>query len=189
MNRAAFALALSLLLPASSWAEEPKPDKKEAEEPEAKSSVTRHEITVGGRKVAYTATAGYLIVDNEKEEPVAQFGYTAYVRDGFENRAERPITFAFNGGPGSASIWLHMGVLGPQRVVVPDAEFAPPPPYQVVDNEHSIIDVTDLVMIDPVGTGYSRPIGEGKGEDFWGVDQDIDSVARFIKEYVTQNSR
>ncbi|MCZ6507908.1 MAG: carboxypeptidase [Acidobacteria bacterium] len=157
--------------------------------PEAKSSVTHHEISVGGERIAYTATAGYLIVDSAEEKPVAKFGYTAYVRDGFDNPAERAITFAFNGGPGSASIWLHMGVLGPKIVVTPDADFAAPPPYQVIDNEHSIIDVTDLVMIDPVGTGYSRPIGEAKGEDFWGVDQDIDSVSRFIKEYVSQNER
>ena len=82
-----------------------------------------------------------------------------------------------------------MGALGPRRVVVPDPEFAPPPPYDVVDNEYSIIDVTDLVMIDPVGTGYSRPVGDAKNADFWGVDQDIDSVSRFIKAYVTENGR
>jgi len=159
------------------------------EVPEAKASVTEHSIEIGGQSIRYTATAGYLIVDNAKEEPVAKFGYTAYVRDGFDDPAQRPITFAFNGGPGSASIWLHMGVLGPKIVVTPDAEFTPPPPYDVRDNEYSILDVTDLVMIDPVGTGYSRPIGEAKGGDFWGVDQDIDSVSRFIKEYVSQNSR
>lgn len=160
-----------------------------AEVPEPKSSVTRHSIVIGGETVRYTATAGYLIVDNADEEPAAKFGYTAYVRDGFDDPAERPITFAFNGGPGSASIWLHMGVLGPKIVITPDAEFTPPPPYDVRDNEYSILDVSDLVMIDPVGTGYSRPIGEATGKDFWGVDQDIDSVSRFIKEYVSQNSR
>ena len=163
------------------------PEKKDI--PEPKSSVTRHEIRIGGERIAYTATAGYLIVDDAKEKPVAKFGYTAYVRDGFDDKSIRPVTFAFNGGPGSASIWLHMGVLGPKRVVVPDPEFAPPPPYEVVDNEYSILDVSDLVMIDPVGTGYSRPIGEATGKDFWGVDQDIDSVSRFIKAWVTENGR
>ena len=190
MHRAATALALALLLPTAVRADDPqKPPDKEAAEPEAKSSVTQHEITIGGQRVAYAATAGYLIVDNEKEEPAAQFGYTAYVREGFDDMAKRPVTFAFNGGPGSASIWLHMGALGPRRVVVPDPDFTPPPPYDVVDNEYSIIDVTDLVMIDPVGTGYSRPIGDAKNADFWGVDQDIDSVSRFIKAYVTENRR
>jgi len=190
MKRVALVLSLLLVSVSFSLAQEPPKEKaKEPEVPEAKSSVTSHQITVGGESVSYEATAGYLIVNDSKEKPVAKFGYTAYVRDGFDDKSKRPITFAFNGGPGSASIWLHMGVLGPKIVITPDAEFAPPPPYDVRDNEYSIIDVTDLVMIDPVGTGYSRPVGEGKGADFWGVDQDIDSVSRFIKAYVTENSR
>lgn len=160
-----------------------------AEKPEPRSSATNHQITIDGAVVAYTATAGYLIVNDANEKPVAKFGYTAYIRDGFEDKSGRPITFAFNGGPGSASIWLHMGVLGPRIVVTPDAGYAPPPPYEVRDNEHSILDVSDLVMIDPVGTGFSRPLDETKGKEFWGVDQDIDSVSRFIKAYVTQNNR
>jgi len=191
-----FAVLLVLLLFVSPVIAEETPPAKAAEPaepaeetPEAKSSVTQHRISIGGQSVSYAATAGYLIVDDAKEKPVARFGYTAYVRDGFEDKSKRPITFAFNGGPGSASIWLHMGVLGPRIVVTPDAAFAPPPPYDVRDNEYSILDVTDLVMIDPVGTGYSRPLDETKGKDFWGVDQDIDSVSRFIKEYITQNSR
>jgi carboxypeptidase C (cathepsin A) len=97
--------------------------------------------------------------------------------------------FAYNGGPGSASIWLHMGVLGPQRAVITDAGFSPNGPFRRVDNEYSIIDETDLVMIDPVGTGFARPVGEDNGEDFWGVDQDIKSVSEFILKYVTENGR
>ena len=182
-------LLACLLLAWPLIAEVSKPGEFPAEAAEAKSSVTEHQITIDGQAISYTATAGYLIVDDGNEKPVAKFGYTAYVRDGFDDKSTRPITFAFNGGPGSASIWLHMGVLGPRIVVTPDAQFVPPPPYDVRDNEYSILDVTDLVMIDPVGTGYSRPLDEDKGEDFWGVDQDIDSVSRFIKEYVTQNSR
>lgn len=96
---------------------------------------------------------------------------------------------AYNGGPGSASIWLHMGVLGPQRAVATDAGFSPNGPFRRVDNEYSIIDETDLVMIDPVGTGFAKPVGEGKGEDFWGVDQDIKSVSEFVVKYVTENGR
>ncbi len=99
--------------------------------PEPESSVTNHEIRIGGEAVRYTATAGYLIVDDADEKPAAKFGYTAYVREGTSDAAARPVTFAFNGGPGSASIWLHMGVLGPKIVVTPDADFAPPPPYDV----------------------------------------------------------
>ncbi len=156
---------------------------------EPMASVTQHEVTIGGERVAYEATAGYLIVDDAEENPVAQFGYTAYVRTGVDAAASRPIMFAFNGGPGSSSIWLHLGVLGPRRVEVADADFTLPPPYELVDNDQSILDVSDLVMIDPVGTGYSRPIGDASGEDFWGVDQDIDSVSRFIKAYVTENGR
>ncbi len=182
-------LLACLLLAWPLIAEDSKPEESPAEAAEARSSITKHQITIGGQAITYTATAGYLIVDDGSEKPVAKFGYTAYIRDGFDDKSTRPITFAFNGGPGSASIWLHMGVLGPRIVVTPDAQFVPPPPYDVRDNEHSILDVTDLVMIDPVGTGYSRPLDEDKGEDFWGVDQDIDSVSRFIKEYVTQNGR
>jgi carboxypeptidase C (cathepsin A) len=103
--------------------------------------------------------------------------------------AKRPITFAYNGGPGSSSIWLHMGALGPRRVVTSDAAPTPPPPYTLVDNADSILDKTDLVMIDPVGTGVSKAVGEAKDKDFWGVDPDIESVSRFIRQYVTDNGR
>ena len=163
--------------------------KPESEKPEAKSSSTQHQIQIDGATVDYTATAGWLILENDEGEPIARFGYTAYTRDGVEDRSQRPIMFAYNGGPGSSSIWLHMGILGPQRVVVEDEGYAPPPPAQRVDNEYSIIDVTDLVMVDPVGTGFSKPLGDAKGEDFWGVDQDIRSVGSFIKEYVSLNGR
>jgi len=149
---------------------------------------SEHRITIGGRTVEYTATAGTMLMKNDDDEPIALFGYTAYV----ENEADaatRPILFAYNGGPGSASIWLHMGILGPQRVVVEDADFTPPGPFRRVANEHSILDEADLVMIDPVGTGFSKPVSDAKGKDFWGVDQDIASVSNFIARYVTENGR
>ena len=189
MSRTMPLLGVALLVAKPVLSQEPKAAEDSAKIPEPKSSVTEHQVEIGGESVAYTATAGYLIVDDAKEKPAAQFGYTAYVRKDVSDISTRPITFAFNGGPGSSSIWLHMGVLGPRRVAVPDPDFAPPPPYALVDNEHSILDVSDLVMVDPVGTGYSRPVGEAEGKDFWGVDQDIDSVSRFIKAYVTKNSR
>ena len=156
---------------------------------EPASSVTQHSIRIDGETVRYTATVGWLIMKNDENKPVARFGYTAYTRDGIDDLAQRPIMFAFNGGPGSSSIWLHMGILGPKRVVVTDEGFSPPPPSRRVDNAYSIIDVTDLVMVDPVGTGFSKPIGEGKGEDFWGVDQDIESVGAFVVQYVSRNGR
>lgn len=181
----ALALALVAALPATAQATEP----SSSPAPEAELVVTKHQVDIAGQRVDYEATAGWLIVDDAEGKPAARFGFTAYVRQGAGEPAERPLMFAFNGGPGSASIWLHLGVLGPRRVVVPDADFASPSSFQLVDNAYSVLDVADLVMIDPVGTGYSRPVGEAKNEDFWGVDQDIDSVSRFIKAYVTEFGR
>lgn len=164
-------------------------DKNEAVEiPQAKVSVTEHQAKVGGKTVKYTVTAGTMLMKNDEGEPHALFGYTAYVSDAADKR-NRPLMFAYNGGPGSASLWLHMGVLGPQRAVVTDAGFSPNGPFKRVENEYSIIDEADLVMMDPVGTGFAKPVGDGKGEDFWGVDQDIKSVSEFIIQYVTENGR
>jgi carboxypeptidase C (cathepsin A) len=158
--------------------------------PPARAERTQHTLQLAGQTLKYTATVGWLILnDKEKDEPIARFGYIAYTMDGVKDASRRPITFAFNGGPGSASIWLHMGALGPRRVVVNDGNYAPPPPTQLVDNEYSILDATDLVMIDPVGTGFSKPVGEAEGKQFWGVDQDIESVGDFIRRYVTENGR
>lgn len=192
------ACVAALLLPFPSLAAEPaaadasqaaKPASEAAPDVEPKSSRTQHQVRIAGQLVRYTATAGWLIMKDDAGKPIARFGYTAYTRDGVADLARRPVTFAFNGGPGSSSIWLHMGILGPRRVVVEDPGYAPPPPSQRVDNEFSVLDVTDLVMIDPVGTGFSKPLGEAKGADFWGVDQDVKSVGAFIKRYVTENGR
>jgi carboxypeptidase C (cathepsin A) len=156
--------------------------------PEARLATSSHELKLNGKSIAYTATAGTMLMKNKAGHAQALMGYTAYVADGKQS-ANRPIMFAYNGGPGSASIWLHMGILGPQRAVATDAGFSLNGPFRHVANEYSIIDEVDLVMIDPVGTGFSRPVGEGKGEDFWGVDQDIKSVSEFIVQYVTENGR
>jgi len=187
MNRIFMACLLAALCPLTIAAEnvETGADKAVAE---AQVWTSQHEIKIGGRVVHYTATAGTMQMRNEKDQPIALFGYTAYVANG-PNAKTRPLMFAYNGGPGSASIWLHMGILGPQRAVATDAGFSPNGPFRHIDNEYSIIDETDLVMIDPVGTGFSRPVGEGKGEDFWGVDQDIRSVSDFIVRYVTEHGR
>jgi len=164
------------------------PKEKTVETVEPMSFESSGSVTIGGKKIEYTATAGTLVMKNEKDEPIAEFGYTAYVQKG-GNKTNRPIMFAYNGGPGSASLWLHMGILGPVRTVVEDLGFTSTGPFRRVNNEYSILDRADLVMIDPVGTGFSRPIGETKGEIFWGVDQDIASVSDFIARYITDNGR
>ena len=183
-------LALPLLTPgALAQAPVPEPAKAKPEPtPEPKSSKTQHEISIDGRTLRYSATAGWLIMKDDKDKPIARFGYTAYTQDGVDDLHRRPITFAYNGGPGSSSIWLHMGILGPRRVVLNDAGFTPPPSTSI-ENKFTPLDVTDIVMIDPVGTGFSKPLGEAKGADFWGVDQDVKSVGAFIKRYVTENGR
>ena len=157
--------------------------------PKAESSVTQHHLNVGGRTIDYTATAGTLIVRDEEDKPWASIGYVAYVRQGAKDGGARPITFAFNGGPGSSSLWLHMGVLGPRRVVVSDPDPTPPAPYKLVDNEFGLLDKSDLVMIDPVGTGLSHAVCDHKDDEFWGVDPDIESVSRFIAQYLSDNNR
>lgn len=156
--------------------------------PEARTWVTQHSATIGGRKIDYTATAGTMLMSDDDDKPIALIGFTAYTKDGVD-KGRRPIMFAYNGGPGSASLWLHMGILGPQRAVVTDAGFSSNGPYERVGNDYSIIDEVDLVMIDPVGTGFAKPVGEATGEDFWGVDQDIKSVSEFIVQYLTENGR
>jgi carboxypeptidase C (cathepsin A) len=156
--------------------------------PKAESSVTQHHITVNGKTIDYTATAGTLIVRDDEDKPMASLSYVAYVRQD-KAGGGRPITFAFNGGPGSSSLWLHMGVLGPRRVVVSDPDPTPPAPYRVVDNEYGMLDKSDLVMIDPVGTGLSRAVCDHKDDEFWSVDPDIDSIGRFIAQYLSDNNR
>jgi carboxypeptidase C (cathepsin A) len=160
-----------------------------SEIPKPEQSVTQHKIVIGGQTISYTATAGTLIVRNEKDLPYASIGYIAYTKSDSSDPGRRPVTFAYNGGPGASSVWLHMGVLGPRRIVTKDPGFTPPPPYRTVDNEFSILDKTDLVMIDPVGTGFGRAIGESKDKDFFSVDSDIESISRFIKQYISDNGR
>ncbi len=189
MNRIILLVLVSILLVCPVLAEENNEDKKTEIKEEPKYSTTNHSVRIDGQTIKYSATVGWLIMKNDKEEPIARFGYTAYTKDEVSNKSKRPIMFAFNGGPGSSSIWLHMGILGPKRVVVTDEGFTPPPPSECIDNIYSIIDATDLVMIDPVGTGFSKILGEAKYEDFWGVDQDIKSVGAFIKQYITVNGR
>ena len=159
-----------------------------AEMPELLHAESEGSVRIDGRTIAYSATAGTLEMKDEHGKAIAHFGYTAYVKKD-EEPATRPILFAYNGGPGSASMWLHMGILGPQRTDVEDTTINTVGPFRRVNNEFSVLDKADLVMIDPVGTGFSLPVGDAKGEDFWGVDNDIRSVSNFIARYVTDNGR
>ncbi|MCC5918037.1 MAG: hypothetical protein JJU02_12005 [Cryomorphaceae bacterium] len=150
-------------------------------------SVTEHQTTINGEKIKYTATAGHINLKNEVGDNLGHFFHIAYVA---QNRGKnRPVTFVFNGGPGSSSVWLHMGALGPKRVVMTEDGLAPPPPYQVVDNEYSWLDKTDLVFIDPIETGYSRPATGVDKRKFTGYDEDIQSVGDFIRQYLSTHNR
>ncbi|MEA2164077.1 MAG: hypothetical protein QOK37_2204 [Thermoanaerobaculia bacterium] len=154
-----------------------------------KISTTQHTVTIGGQTISYTARAGTMIMKDEEGKARASFFFTSYTKDGADP-ARRPVTYTFNGGPGSSSVWLHMGAFGPKRVVyADDMGNAARPPYRTVDNEGSILDVTDLVFIDPVTTGYSRAIPFADAGKFHGVDSDIQSVGEFIRLWTTRYSR
>lgn len=185
------ALSMTLLAgPSSLAAQEAEPVAEPAARVEPRVFTSSHTGVFDGVTVSYTATAGETILENEKGEQQAAIFATAYVMDGVDRPETRPVTFLWNGGPGSSSVWLHMGVFGPRRVDVPsDARDDAGPPYALVDNTATILDVTDIVFIDPVGTGFSRPLGTAKGEDFWGVRKDARSIARFIREWIRANGR
>lgn len=157
--------------------------------PKEESSVTAHSIQIGGRTIPYKATAGTILLKDDKDEPNASIFYVAYVRSDVKELSQRPLSFLYNGGPGSSSAWLHMGAFGPRRVATLNAEATPPAPYRLDDNEYSLLDKSDLVFIDPVGTGFSRAVGKAKDKDFWGIDQDVKSLAQFITSYVSRNNR
>jgi carboxypeptidase C (cathepsin A) len=154
-----------------------------------KTSVTRHSVRIDGQNVNYTATAGTLHLMGEEEQDTASIYYTAYTRDGVDNLEERPVMFTFNGGPGSSSVWLHMGTFGPRRVNMRDAGQPDAAPYRLEDNAYSLLDVTDLVFIDPVGTGYSHALGENEDKEFHGVEEDVQAVGDFIRLWITRNER
>ena len=173
--------------------EETKDEGKHPDIPEDKLSVTHHSVTINGEEIRYTATAGTLVlkeeIDKEGEKPKASVFFIAYTRDDVEDTSKRPITFSFNGGPGSSSVWLHLGVLGP-RCVKPDEDGElPHPPYQLTNNDCSILDKTDLVFIDPVSTGFSRAVPGEEAKQFHGFKRDIESVGDFILLYLGRYKR
>lgn len=186
----------------------PQDDKKpEPKEPKDNIITSQHSIVIGGREIKYTATSGTMVLKEESEKggeaknanegykPKAEIFFTAYTLDRdesvveAEHRKTRPVTFTFNGGPGSSSVWLHLGLFGPRRVEMGDAGALLPPPYHLVDNEFSMLDVTDLVFIDPVTTGYSRAVEGENPKQFHNVEKDIASVGDFIRLYTTRYNR
>ena len=150
---------------------------------------THHELILADRSYKYTARAGVLPLKDEFGETQAEIFFTAYVLDEIDNKADRPLTFVFNGGPGSSSVWLHMGALGPQRVCMEPEGWMPPPPYRLENNEYTWLDRTDLVFVDPVGTGYSRAIDETADKKYWSFEGDIRSVGDFIRLYLSRYQR
>jgi len=152
------------------------------------SSKTKHTIQINGKALAYTATAGTLILKKD-EKPWASMFYVAYTKDDVQDVTKRPLTFAFNGGPGSSSVWLHMGALGPKRVDMGAEGEQPKPPYRLLDNEDTALEFTDLVFIDPVTTGFSRAAPGEKDSQFHGFDGDLESVGEFIRLYLTRAER
>ena len=168
----------------------PKEEKPaEKEKPEEPPVVTHHQITAQGKVLKYTATTGMLPIRNADGETEAHIFFIAYTLDEPPAGRARPLMFSFNGGPGSSSVWLHLGAIGPKRVKMLDGGDMPSPPFQVIDNDATWLDQTDLVFIDPVGTGYSRPVKKELGSKFWGVQGDIESVGEFIRLYLSRYER
>lgn len=170
--------------------------------PHERAVTTAHSVQIGERSIAYKATAGTLIIRNDKGKPDASVFYVAYTVDGGKAMNPRPVTFLYNGGPGSSSIWLHMGSFGPVRVVTDSPKATAPPPYRLVNNADSLLDKTDLVFVDAIGTGYSQGLPQHEDNEkqdhdkdanpdkrFWGTDQDIDAFGRFVQRYITVNHR
>jgi len=174
--------------PAASAESRKDADKDATPIPPEKPSVTHHELALGGKTLKYTATAGTLLIRDEEDKPYGSIFYVAYTLDGAEAKA-RPVSFLYNGGPGSASLWLHMGSFAPVRIVTDSPNPTAGPPFKLLPNEYSLLDKSDLVFIDAPLTGYSRACGKGTAKDFAGVDQDLHAFDHFITRYLTVNQR
>ncbi len=157
--------------------------------PPETNSTTEHDLSLNGQAIHYAATAGTLIINGADDKPYGSVFYVAYTMRGVADPRTRPVTFLYNGGPGSASLWLHMGSVGPMRVVTASPDATGAAPYELVPNQYTLLDKTDLVFIDAVGTGYSRPVGKATMKDFAGTDQDVQAFSRFIHRYVSVNHR
>ena len=182
--------ACLLIVSMTALAAPPKPAaSKPIPVPKERAVSTRHSVTIGGHTIHYTATAGTILLRDKKNEPVASMFYVAYTEDGVRNLAGRPVTFLYNGGPGASSDWIQMGGLGPYRVNMTNGRATPPAPYSITPSHESMLNDSDLVFIDAVGTGYSRVVGKGKDKMFWGVDEDVKSFGQFIYRYLKKYNR
>jgi len=171
-------------------AEAPKAEAKAAADKLPEAKVHEASVLIGGKTIPYKVTVAKIRLEQDDGKPRASIFHVSYERTGVADAASRPVLFAFNGGPGSSAVWLHLGALGPKRVALPgDGTQAPCPPARVIDNPLSILDVCDLVFIDPVSTGYSRVEKDNKPEDFHGLNEDIESVGDFIRRWVTEHGR
>lgn len=180
---------LYILLLSFSLEAQEKPAEKPAEKPIPNAEVftTTQTAKINGVTHSFKTRAGTMLLKDENNEPIALHGFIAYFKE--DGPSKRPIVFSYNGGPGSSSYWLHLGVMGPRRVVVNDPGYTKAAPYQLVNNDYSILDVADVVMMDPIGTGLSVPVGKAEGKDFWGVDQDIRAISLFIMQFLKEYDR
>lgn len=184
MNKVIFA---ALFFTLSLFAEE-----KVAEAPlvEVKEEVveTPHVLKIAGQEIKYVARAGTLPIKNKAGKVTAGMFFVSYTKEDVSDSSKRPITFCFNGGPGSSSVWLHMGVMGPKRIYLP-LSASPSPPYELIDNEYSLLDLTDLVFIDPISTGFSKTVSGEDPKQFHGVEEDVQTFVEFIMQYTSKYKR
>jgi carboxypeptidase C (cathepsin A) len=197
MDTRAAVLSLVIAAGVPAMGQEPKPAEKTTPTPKADDKpdpsakfVRQHKLKIGNDELAYTSTAEDVVLKDAEGKSTATFFTISYMENGLANLDARPITFVFNGGPGSASVYLHFGLVGPRLIDIPsDATDPGAPPYKLRDNPATILRATDLVFIDPVGTGYSAALKDKKDEDFWGYDEDADSVAEFVRAFITRHNR
>jgi len=185
---AVVAASASVVPPGKAQAADPSPTPTPIPLPRVKDAVTHHTIALDGRRIAYSARAGTMLLRDADNKPNASMFYVAYTADRTDAR-RRPVTFFWNGGPGSSTIWLHMGSFGPARVDVPKNATQPPPNPPVRDNPQSLLGASDLVFVDAVGTGWSTIVGRGKPSDFYGVDEDAKEFSQFVQRWITRNGR
>ncbi len=184
-------IAVALLIVSTLvFAQEPPPPEKEKPVAEPVEFVSHHKITIGSEVLNYSAVAGEIFLKDQEGTPQASIFTIAYLKEGVADPKTRPVTFLFNGGPGSSAVWLHLGAFGPKRLAFSnDAVIPGAPPFELTDNPDTLLRYSDLVFVDPVGTGYSRALGKKKDSEFWGVDEDSASIAQFIRSYLTKNKR
>jgi carboxypeptidase C (cathepsin A) len=152
-------------------------------------SITHHNLNINGKSIPYTAAAGFMPIKNDANKTIARIFFIAYTKETQQTDSQQPLTFAFNGGPGSSSIWLHMGALGPRRALLANDGTALPKTYQLVDNEYTWLDFTDIVFVDPVGTGYSRATDDIDAQQFYNMNEDVKLMGEFVRLYVTEHQR